>query len=413
MNLLKLPSYNLLCPVLLIFLVSFCIDPDDPPTTPDTDPIAEIPISDTTKTTHPGDTIQTPTVPTTPDIYKLAFYIGLDTIPAVKKDTLFGLDVIRIDAKLKNLTHQELIDYSQVEIKQTEGTGIGGTMLVVNKGNYLEITLSIDKITTESVSFEYDVYYKGQKTQHLSHELFQSWIGYTLKVMHAQYHENGVWKANQKASIKPTEQYQTYYKTIEKFALYKGSTKVSPTIHNYYNHAFGGRTQLEPGDYPEYYHEFGGENGKHIKFPVHLSVDGTILDVWSGTYIIAENTNNGEKAEIKIYRNGTKWSYDITFEKSVGRTITKWEGGEASLSTIPVTLEHFCSNTKSQFKHLGTISLHEVRSEPGRTHRPITGAVYLWLMDGKHYITSEYSPCGPLASPQSRIVLSLETGTHI
>src|SRR5690606_15215837 len=131
----------------------------------------------------------------------------------------------------------------------------------------------IDKITTESVSFEYDVYYKGQKTQHLSHELFQSWIGYTLKVMHAEYHENGVWKANQKASIKPTEQYRTYYKTAEKFALYKGSTKVSPVPQQYHNHPLHfewatGNKQMEPGEYPEYYHVFGGENGKHIKFPV-------------------------------------------------------------------------------------------------------------------------------------------------
>jgi len=381
--------YNTLYLALLMFLVSSCTEPVDP--TPDLfpDPVTE----------------------TLDSKYKLTYFSELDTIPSIRKDTLFGIDEIRIDAKLKNFKESETIDYAQVEIKQTGGTG--GTMIFTNKGTYLEIKLSIDKITTKTVSFGYDVYYKGKKTQHLAHDLFQSWIGYTLHVMHAEFHENGIWKANLKTIIKPTEDYRTYYKTGEKFALYKGSTKVSPTTQDYINHPLDiewaqGNKQMEPGEYPEYYHVFGADKGKSIKFPINLTVDGTILDIWSRKYIKAHNLSNGEKAEIKIHLNGTKWSYDITFENPIGRDVIKWEGGEASLSTVPVTLEQYCTETKSQLKHLGTISLHSIIDESGRTHNPLISAVYLWLKDGDYYVTSEYSPCGQPLPNTSQIVMSLE-----
>ncbi len=385
----KASYYYILCLVLLVFLVSHCTEPVEPK------PVIETPVTDTTE-------IQSN--------YKLVFS-NLDTIPSVSKDTLFGIDIIRIHAELKNFKESETIDYSKVVIKQTEGTG--GTMLITNNGSYLEIKLSIDKITTKTVAFGYDVYYKDKKTQHLSHELFQSWIGYTLQVMHAEYYENGSWKANVKSIINPTEEYRTYYLAGEKYALYKGSTKVDPLIF-YHNHPLDvfERLQMEPGVYPEYYTEVADYSplnyGKSIKFPIHLTVDGTILNIWAGKIIKVQNLNNGEKAEIKIYRNGTNWRYNITFTQSVGRNITKWEGGEASLSTIPFTLEQYCTDTKSQLQHLGIIHLHSVIDASGITQNPLVSAVYLWLKDGKYYLTSEYSPCGQPTPSTSQIVMSLE-----
>lgn len=379
--------YYSLCLVLLMFLVSHCTEHIEP------EPLIDTPITDTTEIKSN---------------YKLVFS-DLDTIPSFRKDTLFGIDMIRIHAELKNLRESETIDYSQVDIKQTEGKG--GTMLITNNGSYLEIKLSIDKITTKTVAFGYDVYYKGKKTQHLSHDLFQSWIGYTLQVMHAEYYENGSWKTNLKSIINPTEQYRTYYLAGEKYALYKGSTKVDPLIfyHNQPLDVFD-RTQMEPGVYPEYYTELadGSFSGKSIKFPINLTVDGTILNIWAGKIIKVQNLINGEKADIKIFRNGTNWTYNITFTQSIGRNITKWEGGEASLSTIPTTLEEYCTDTKTQLQHLGIIYLHSVIDASGITQNPLVGAVFLWLKDGKYYLTSEYSPCGQPTPSTSQIVMSLE-----